>query len=78
VKDYVQKIAPKKVDEVCIWENAYDLLVSLEKQRAINLLLLLSRADPPVISEHRAKEFFREAARLIKPSPPPDRHEQAR
>lgn len=78
VKDCVQKIAPKKVDEVCIWEDAYDLLMSLEKKRAIDFLLLLSRADPPVISEHQTKQFFRKAAQLIKPPPPPDRHEQAR
>jgi transposase len=78
VKDYIQRIAPKKFDEVCIWENAYDLLISLEKKRAINFLLLLSRADPPVISEQQTKQFFRRAAQLIKPPPPPDRHEQAR
>ena len=47
VKDYVRPI-PR--DDICIWEYAYDLLVSLEKKRAIDFLFHLSRADPPVIS----------------------------
>ena len=53
VKDYARPIAP---DNGYIWEYAYDLLVSLEKKRAIDFLFLLSRADPPVIFDqsHRA------------------------
>ena len=55
VKDYVHPIAR---DHDCIWEYVYDLLISLEKKRALDLLFLLSRADPPVISPVRTKQFF--------------------
>ena len=62
----------------CIWEYAYDLLVSLEKKRAIDFLFLLSRADPPVISPRRTEQFFRDAGRVISVTPKPDRRAQAR
>jgi transposase len=75
VADYVRQIAP---NSGCIWEDAYDLLVSLEKKRAIDFLFLLSRADPPVILRGRAEQFFREASRLIRIDPKPDMSEQAR
>src|SRR5918912_3289801 len=56
VTDYVRPISG---DDGCIWEYAYDLLVSLDKKRAIDFLFCLSRADPPVISPDRAAQFFR-------------------
>ena len=73
--DYARPIAP---DTDCIWEYAYDLLVSLEKKRAIDFLFLLSRADPPVISPVRAAQFFRDAGRVISVTPKPDSRAQAR
>ena len=75
VKDYARPIAP---DSACIWEYAYDLLVSLEKKRAIDFLFLLSRADPPVISAERTEQFFRDAGRVVSVTPKPDGREQAR
>jgi hypothetical protein len=75
VKDYVRPIAP---DCGSIWEYTYDLLVSLEKKHAIDFLFLLSRADPPVISLARTKQFFRDAGRVISITPKPDRRAQAR
>src|SRR4051794_36268100 len=75
VKDYVRPI-PR--DEVCIWEYAYDLLVSLEKERAIDFLFHLSRADPPVLSANRAERFFRDVGRITIAPPKPSRKEQAR
>ena len=75
VTDYARTIAP---DKACIWEYAYDLLTSLEKKRAIDFLLLLSRTDPPVISSRRIEQFFRDAGRVISVAPNPDRREQAR
>lgn len=39
VKDYVRPTAP---DSACIWEYIYDMLVSVEKKRAIDFLFLLS------------------------------------
>src|SRR5215210_3095138 len=47
VTDYARLRAP---DTKCILEYAYDLLVSLKKSRAIDLLFLLSRTHPPVVS----------------------------
>jgi transposase len=75
VKDYVRPIAP---DSGCIWEYAYDLLVSLDKKRAIDFLFLLSRSDPPVISPACTQQFFRDAGRVIHVTPKPDRRAQAR
>jgi hypothetical protein len=75
VKDYARSLAP---DYVCIWEYAYDLLISLEKQRAIDFLFLLSRTDPPVISKSHTEQFFRDAGRVINIAPKPNKREQAR
>jgi transposase len=75
VKGYARPIAH---DNACIWEYAYDLLISLDKRRAIDFLFLLSRADPPVISPERTEQFFREAGRVVSVAPKPDGHEQAR
>ena len=52
--------------------------VWLEKKHAIDFLFLLSRADPPVISPARTKQFFRDAGRVISVTPKPDRRAQAR
>src|SRR5215469_11537919 len=76
VTDYVRKIAPAP-DKAHIWENAYELLISLEKKRAIDFLLLLSRTDPPIISSNRIKQFFRDADRVISVASKPDKGEQA-
>src|SRR3954451_18995530 len=62
VKDYVRPIAR---DEGCIWEYVYDLLVSLDKKRAVDFLFCLSRADPPVISSDRTERFFRDFGRIV-------------
>jgi transposase len=59
-------------------EYAYDLLVSLEKSRAIDLLFLLSRTDPPVVSVQCTERFFRNSGRVVSVTPEPDRREQAR
>src|ERR687893_1351444 len=75
VKDFAGPIA---VDSACVWEYAYDLLASLDKRRAIALLFLLSRADPPVISAERTERFFRDAGRVVSIAPKPDGREQAR
>ena len=43
VKDYARPIAP---DSGCVWAYAYDLLVSLERRRAIDFLCICStRSD---------------------------------
>jgi transposase len=75
VKDYVRPISS---DDGCIWEYAYDLLVSLDKKRAIDFLFCLSRADPPVISPARAEQFFRRFGRITITPPRTDRREQAK
>ena len=75
MKDYVRPIV---ADNGCIWEYAYDLLVSLEKRGAIDFLFLLSRADPPVIFSHRTQQFFRDTGRVISVTSKPDHRAQAR
>jgi transposase len=70
VKDYAR---PMSRDKDCIWEHTYDLLVSLDKKRAIDLLFLLSRAKPSVIYPGGTKQFFREAVRVMSVAPKPDR-----
>src|SRR5215207_5510918 len=75
VKDYARPITR---DRDCFWEDAYDLLISLEKKDAIAFLFLLSRADPPVISPERTEQFFRDAARIGRVAPDTDARKQAR
>lgn len=75
VKDYARPISR---DQVCIWEYAYDLLVSLDKKRAIDFLFLLSRADPPVVSPARTEQFFRDAGRITITPPKLDKRDQAK
>ena len=75
VKDYARPIAP---DGGRIWGYAYDLLVSLERSRAVDFLFLLSRADPPAISLQHAERSFRGAGRVIGAAPKPDGRAQAR
>ena len=75
VKDYARPITR---DRDCFWEDAYDLLISLEKKDAIDFLFLLSRADPPVISPERTEQFFRDAARKRRITPSAHTREQAR
>ena len=75
VKDYVRPLAP---NTEYLWGCIYDLLVSLEKNRAIEFLFLLSRADPPVMSAQRAESLFRSTGRVVSVTPKPDRREQAR
>src|SRR5689334_4048278 len=67
-KDYVRPISG---DDGRVWEYAYDLLVSLDKKRAIDFLFCLSRADPPVISSVRAEQFFRDFGRITIVPPKP-------
>jgi transposase len=74
VKNYARPMA----GDGCIWEYAYDLLVSLEKRHAIDFLFLLSRSDPPVISAHRTEQFFHDVGRVVSITPKPDRRAQAR
>jgi hypothetical protein len=75
VRDYARPFAP---DTDYFWGYIYELLVSLEKSRAIDFLLLLSRANPPVVSAQRAERFFRSTGRVVSVTPKPDRREQAR
>jgi transposase len=70
VSDYVR---PAARDEDCILEQAYDLLISLERKRVLDFLFLLSRADPPVISPVRKKQFFHDVGRLINITPKPNK-----
>ena len=68
VKDYVRRRAiPYYGPYYAVWDDAYELIVSLNKSDAIDFMQMLSRANPPVISSARAQKIFREAAKRIKP-----------
>jgi transposase len=75
VRDYLRTFEP---NAECIWEYAYDLVLSLDKKRAIDFLFLLSQSDPPFISAPRAARFFSENGRVVSVTPKPDRRAQAR
>jgi hypothetical protein len=64
-------------DEDCIWENIYEVLMTLDKKRAIDFLSLLPHDGAAVISPARTKQFLRQAARMIKPTAKPDKRVQA-
>jgi hypothetical protein len=51
VKGYARPIAR---DNACLWEYAYDLLISLDKRRAIDFLFLLSRSSFYPVPIHRS------------------------
>jgi transposase len=74
VADYARSMSR---DEDCIWENVYDVLMTLDKKRAIDFLSLLSRDETAVISPARTKQFLRQAARTIKLTAKPDKRVQA-
>src|SRR5258705_6576899 len=75
VADYARSMSR---DEDCIWENIYDVLMTLDKKGAIDFLSLLSRDEAAVISPARTKQFLREAARTIKLTAKPDKREAYR
>jgi transposase len=74
VADYARSMSR---DKDCIWENIYDVLMTLDKKGAIDFLSLLSRDEAAVISPARTKQFLREAARMIKLTAKPDKRAQA-
>jgi transposase len=74
VADYARSMSR---DEDCIWENVYDVLMTLDKKHAIDFLSLLSRDETAVISPARTKQFLRQAARTIKLTAKHDKRVQA-
>ena len=75
VKDYARPLAP---NTEYLWGYIYELLVKLEKSRAIDFLFLLSRANPSVLSVQCAERFFRSTGRVVSVTPKLNKHEQAR
>jgi hypothetical protein len=63
-------------DDDGVWEGAYDLIIRLPKHRALDLLRLLSRGDPPSFPSARLRSFSREAACSCMPRTRPRREEQ--
>ncbi len=67
VKDYVSQIfGPSRSPGIGAWNDAYELIVSLEKSEAINFMRMISCAKTPMLSPFRVQKFFREAAKLMK------------
>jgi transposase len=67
VNDYVtQKFGPSRRPDIEAWNDAYELIVSLEKSEAIDFMRMISCATVPIFSPFRIHKFFDEAAKLMK------------
>lgn len=62
VKEYVAKTRGTRD---CIWSYAYDLITSLDRPRAIDFMFMLSRVEPPVISERKIANFVSQARNTL-------------
>ena len=74
VADYARSMSR---GEDSIWENIYEVLMTLDKKRAIDFLSLLSHDGAAVISSARTKQFLCQAARMIKATAKPNERVQA-
>ena len=59
VRNYIRHLGR---DDEKAWEQAYDVVVRLPKARAVELIRLLSRGDPSILTSARLRPFAREAA----------------
>ncbi len=75
VRDYISK---KRHNPREFWNNIYDLITSLSRNDGITFLYLLSRADPPVISEQKVARFFRASREISGENRKPDKRALAR
>jgi hypothetical protein len=67
VKDYVtEKFGPSRNPDIEISNDAYELIVSLDKSSAIDFMRVISFKNGPVFSPIRIHKFFGEAAKLMK------------
>ena len=57
---------PSRRPDIEVWNDAYELIVSLEKSDAIDFMRMISCAKAPVFSPFRVRKFFGEAANLMK------------
>jgi transposase len=73
VRNYVRHLTQE--DETG-WERAYDLIIRLPKQRAVDFVRLLSRGNTPVLMSAQIQPFVREAEWLHKPTIQPNREVQ--
>ncbi len=64
VRNYIRRRAR---DDANAWEQAYDLVVQLPKNRALDFIRLLSRGNPSIQMSTRVRPFMREAASPRKP-----------
>src|SRR5918912_1435007 len=73
-RNTVRKMLKHPLPKLCgprsrFWEDAYDLLIVLEKKDPLDPLSLLPAVAPPVISPERTEQFFRDAARKRRVTP---------
>jgi transposase len=61
-----------------LWGDIYDVLISLSKSDSIIFLHLLSRADPPVVSQRKAAIFFKTYSKNFDKKKKPDKGVPAR
>jgi transposase len=67
VKDYVtENFCPPRHHDIGVWNDASNLIVSLDKSSAIDFMRMISCGKDPVFSPVRVQKFFDEAAKLMK------------
>ena len=64
VRDFVAK---NRGAPDCIWAYAYNMIISLDKYRAIEFMFMLSRAEPLILSERKLSQLMRQVALRIPP-----------
>ena len=72
VKDFATK--NRRVPD-CIWTYAYNMIISLEKSRAIDFMFMLSRAEPLILSETKLSQLVCLAGLRIPPIKTPSPRE---
>jgi hypothetical protein len=73
VRNYIRRLTQGNETK---WERAYDLIVRLPKQRAIEFIRLLSQRNTPALTSAKIEPFVRDAERRRRPIAQPGREGQ--
>ena len=66
IKDFVSK---NKQSRECIWSFAYDMVSALDRNKGIDFLYMLSRAEVPMLSEQKLAKIAKQAGITVVPPP---------
>jgi hypothetical protein len=70
VRNYIRRLTQGNETP---WGRAYDLVIRLPRQRAIEFLQVLSRRNTPALTSAKVKSFVRDAGRRHRPFAQPSR-----